>query len=95
MSLTLICKSFTLYINKTKQCIAWLFVELPSDNSTGIIFLQINYNIGARLSQAGFAKGGILMYIFRASKKTKDGSVIYARDYGKRAFKIWIDKKKK
>lgn len=30
------------------------------------------------------------MYIFRASKKLKDGTIIYARDYGKRAFPIWI-----
>lgn len=30
------------------------------------------------------------MYIFRASMKLKDGSVIYARDYGKKAFKIPI-----
>ncbi len=32
------------------------------------------------------------MYIFRASI-TVNGVKIYARDYGKRAFKIWIDKK--
>lgn len=32
------------------------------------------------------------MYIFRASMKTKDGTVIYARDYGKRAFRIEINK---
>ena len=30
------------------------------------------------------------MYIFRASITTKDGNVIYARTYGKRAFRIWI-----
>ena len=30
------------------------------------------------------------MYILRASRRTKDGGVIYARDYGKRAFRIWI-----
>lgn len=30
------------------------------------------------------------MYIFRASKTLKDGTKIYARDYGKRAFPIWI-----
>lgn len=33
------------------------------------------------------------MYIFRASY-TKNGVTYYARDYGKKAFKIWIDKKK-
>lgn len=31
-------------------------------------------------------------YIFRASMTTKDGRKIYARDYGKRAFRIWISK---
>lgn len=31
------------------------------------------------------------MYIFRASI-TKNGEKLYARDYGKRAFKIWVDK---
>lgn len=30
------------------------------------------------------------MYILRASITTKDGSKIYARDYGKRAFRIWV-----
>ena len=41
------------------------------------------------------------MYIFRASMKLKDGTVIYARDYGLRGFPIWIgpgpepEKKKK
>ncbi len=29
-------------------------------------------------------------YIFRASMKLKDGTVIYARDYGLRGFKIYI-----
>ncbi len=33
------------------------------------------------------------MWIFRAWVTTKDGSRIYARDYGKRAFRIWVDKK--
>lgn len=31
------------------------------------------------------------MYIFRAWITTKDGTKIYAKDYGKKAFKIWID----
>ena len=29
-------------------------------------------------------------YIFRAWIHLKNGTKIYARDYGKRAFKIWI-----
>ncbi len=34
------------------------------------------------------------MYIYRASY-TKDGVTYYAKDYGKKAFKIWIGKEKK
>ena len=30
------------------------------------------------------------MYIFRTYITTKDGTKLYARDYGKRAFRIWI-----
>lgn len=30
------------------------------------------------------------MYIFRASITTKDGTKLYARDYGKKAFRIWV-----
>ena len=30
------------------------------------------------------------MYIFRTKRTLKDGTVIYARDYGLKAFKIWI-----
>lgn len=30
------------------------------------------------------------MWIFRAWTTTRDGQRIYARDYGKRAFRIWI-----
>jgi len=32
-------------------------------------------------------------YILRASKTLPDGTKVFARDYGKRAFKIWIDAK--
>lgn len=42
------------------------------------------------LLQANYAKGEMFMYILRASTTTKDGNKIYARDYGKRAFRIWI-----
>ena len=30
------------------------------------------------------------MYIFRAWITTKDGTKIYAKTYGKRAFRIWV-----
>ena len=49
-----------------------------------------------------FKKGGIEMnktkiqkgyYIFRSSRKDpKTGKIIYASQYGKKAFKIWISK---
>ncbi|MDI9460850.1 MAG: hypothetical protein QM216_01950 [Bacillota bacterium] len=31
-------------------------------------------------------------YILRASKKDRQGNVIYARDYGKKAFKIYVSR---
>ena len=42
------------------------------------------------LSQAEIAKGDGTMYIFRAWITAKDGTRIYAKTYGKRAFRIWI-----
>lgn len=42
------------------------------------------------LLQVIIAKGGDTMYIFRAWITTKDGTKIYAKDYGKRTFRIWI-----
>ena len=39
---------------------------------------------------SGNLKGGDTMYIFRTKRTLKDGTVIYARDYGLKAFKIWI-----
>lgn len=36
------------------------------------------------------AKGGSAMYIFRSSITTKDGQKIYAKDHGKKAFRIWV-----
>lgn len=40
-------------------------------------------------------KGDGHMYIFRASFTKKDGTKVYAKDYGKRAFPIWIGSGKK
>ena len=31
-------------------------------------------------------------YILRASRKLEDGTVIYAKDYGLKAFKIYINR---
>ena len=43
------------------------------------------------LLQAVCVKGGDnLMYIYRSSRTLKDGTKIYAKNYGKRAFRIWI-----
>lgn len=33
------------------------------------------------------------MWIFRTWITTKSGERIYARDYGKRAFRIWVKRK--
>ena len=55
-----------------------------------ISFDKINYSIIDTLLQVVFVKGGIYMYIFRASITKKDGTKVYAKDYGKRAFRIWI-----
>ena len=30
-------------------------------------------------------------FIFRASRKCKDGRIIYDRDYGNKAFKIYVN----
>lgn len=35
------------------------------------------------------------MYIFRATITLKNGTVLHAKDYGKKAFRIWVDSKKK
>lgn len=35
------------------------------------------------------------MWIFTTYITQKDGSRIYAKDYGKKAFRIWIDSKRK
>lgn len=37
-----------------------------------------------------FAEGGGAMYIFRAWITTKDGTKVYAKTYGKKAFRIWV-----
>lgn len=34
----------------------------------------------------------VLYYIYRASRKSKDGSVLYAKDYGFKAWRIPIYK---
>nr|DAI44490.1 MAG TPA: hypothetical protein [Caudoviricetes sp.] len=35
-------------------------------------------------------RSGYIMYIFRTYITTKDGTKVYARDYGKKAFRIWV-----
>lgn len=82
-------KSFTYRKPSTRS--AWSLVEsVATINWVINRSRQSNYNIAASLFQVNFAKGGMLMYILRASITTKDGNKIYARDYGKRAFRIWI-----
>lgn len=38
-----------------------------------------------------FCKGGMSMYIFTAYITSKDGRRLYAKQYGMKAFRIWID----
>lgn len=40
--------------------------------------------------QVKTAKGGLPMWIFRAWITAKDGTRIYAKDHGKRAFRFWV-----
>ena len=51
---------------------------------------QDEYSTIQFLLASEIAKGESFMYIIRASRKLPDGTVIYARDYGKRGFPIWI-----
>ena len=51
---------------------------------------QVKYNMRNSLLASENLKGGERMYIIRASITLKDGTKIYARDYGKRGFPIWI-----
>lgn len=42
------------------------------------------------LKQGGFYMQVFKYYIYRTKIRLKDGSILYARDYGKRAFRIPI-----
>lgn len=42
------------------------------------------------LFQVKLGKGGVTMWIFRAWITAKDGTKIYAKDHGKRAFRFWV-----
>ena len=56
-----------------------------------ILFLrQVKYSTVQFLLASENAKGEMYMYIIRASRTLPDGTKIYARDYGKRGFPIWI-----
>lgn len=64
-----------------KYCYLWLVIFLSS---------QLEYNTLVMLLQVKIAKEVDFMYIFRAWITTKDGEKIYAKTYGKRAFRIWV-----
>lgn len=40
------------------------------------------------------AKEGYVMWIYRPWFTTKDGVRIYARTYGKKVFRMWVDSEK-
>lgn len=62
-----------------------------SQSAKAIFFSQqLDYSIASILFQVQFEKGEKIMYVLRASYTKKDGSKVYAKDYGKRAFPIWI-----
>lgn len=67
-------------------CIA--FVAMGHYNTMSNFIVALHHN----LCKHKFAKEVLEMFIFRASF-TRNGVTYYARDYGKRAFKIYIDKK--
>ena len=83
-------KSFTQKKPSTRG--TWSLVEKRLCCSTGIILSrQSNYStVKPLLARRILKKGGVAMYIFRTSITTKDGTKLYAKDYGKKAFKIWI-----
>jgi len=54
---------------------------------------MLNFLVRANLKRQGETPMKKGHYIFRASKVLPDGTKIFARDYGKKAFKIWIDAK--
>lgn len=70
--------------------LGYLLKSISTAQQVMIFSEQLNYNAVAVLSQVEIAKGGNTMYIFRAWITTKDGEKIYAKNYGKRAFRIWI-----
>ena len=62
-----------------------------SQSAGYIIFSeQLNYIIVAFLFQVKLEERRDSLYIFRAYITTKDGKRIYAKTYGKRAFRIWV-----
>ena len=72
------------------KCLA--LAEKCCYSSAGIFLSgQLKYSTVVALSQEVICeRGEVRMYIFRTSITTKDGTKIYARDYGKRAFRIWV-----
>ena len=57
----------------------WLYFRSHLKCNTLVILLQVK-----------IAKESDFMYIFRTWITTKDGEKIYAKNYGKRAFRIWV-----
>lgn len=83
-----------LYIQKTKhplwRCLALVKCVYTVVQLVTILSSQLNCNTVYALLQELIAKGGHFMYIFRAWITRKDGTRDYAKNHGKRAFRIWI-----
>lgn len=84
-------KSFIHRKNQAHKTLGTYRKKLYQLLRSAIFFLrQVKYSTAQFLLASEIAKGESLMYIIRASRKLPDGTVIYARDYGKRGFPIWI-----
>ena len=91
MELLILMFRIFLYIEKPSTQGAWSLVEGVSTIQPAIILSrQSNYNMVGALFQVILEKGGLTMWIFRAWITAKDGTRIYAKDHGKRAFRFWV-----
>lgn len=69
---------------------AWLLLKsISTVQLVMIVFAKQLYHCGYTFAR-GTCGRRVTMYIFRPWKTLKDGTKIYAKSYGKRAFRFWI-----
>lgn len=91
MELLMLMFRIFLYIEKPSTRGAWSLVEgVPTTQPAYNFSWQLNYSTVGPLFQVILEKGGLTMWIFRAWITAKDGTRIYAKDHGKRAFRFWV-----